>query len=74
MFLAQKIYYINMEKIKPITKLNEIKILLKTGQISYDDAKVQSKPYFNELNLGIKKVSKKFNKSPSLVSFINFMR
>jgi hypothetical protein len=59
---------------KEIQKLTEIKILLKTGQIDYEEAKEMSKPYFDKVNQKIKEISKKFNKSPSLISFGGFMR
>lgn len=57
-----------------VEKLNEIKYLLKTNQISYEKAKEKSKPYFVELNKKMVLIAKKFNKTHHQVSFISFMR
>jgi hypothetical protein len=57
-----------------IQKLQEIKILLKSGQITYDYAKVMAGPYIEKVNQKIITISKKFKKTPSLVSFSSFMR
>jgi hypothetical protein len=57
-----------------IQKLREIKILLKSGQITYDMAKEMSAPYINKANQKIADISKKFKKSPVLISFGSFMR
>ena len=46
-----------------IQKLKEIKILLKSGQITYFDAKVMAEPYIEIVNQKIVAISKKFNKS-----------
>ncbi|MCX6701726.1 MAG: hypothetical protein NTX96_00835 [Candidatus Zambryskibacteria bacterium] len=57
-----------------IQKLKEIRILLKTGQITYDEAKKMAKPYIDGANQKIKVISKRFKKAPSLISFTSFMR
>jgi len=59
---------------KEIQKLKEIKILLKTGQIDFEEAKEMSIPCIDRVNQKIKEISKKFNKTPSLISFSSFMR
>lgn len=57
-----------------IQKLKEIKILLKTGQITYDEAKRISTPYIDKVNQKIALISKKFKRHPSFISFGSFMR
>ena len=57
-----------------IQKLQEIKILFKSGQITYDNAKMMAGPYIDRVNQKIVLISKKFKKSPYLISFGSFMR
>jgi hypothetical protein len=57
-----------------LNKLKEIKLLLKTGQISYDEAKLLAKPHLDVLNTKINVIAKKFGKRPSPVGFTKFMR
>ena len=57
-----------------VAKLQEIKVLLKTGQITYDEAKDMAEPYIEEINDKIKDISKKLKMSPKLISFSSFMR
>jgi phosphoenolpyruvate synthase/pyruvate phosphate dikinase len=57
-----------------IQKLNEIKVLLKSGQITYDEAKVMAEPYIDKANQKIALISKKFKRNPVLISFSSFMR
>jgi len=57
-----------------VAKLQEIKVLLKTAQISYDEAKEMAEPYLNRMNERIKVISKRFKMSPKLISFSGFMR
>jgi len=59
---------------KEIERLKEIKILLKTGQISYDKAKEMAKVPLSLINQKIKEISKKCDKNPSLITFGGFMR
>jgi len=57
-----------------IQKLQEIKVLLKSGQITYGEAKVMAESYIDIVNQKIVVISKKFKKTPSLVTFSSFMR
>jgi len=59
---------------KEVQKLKEIKILLKTGQITYDEAKSMAIPYIEKVNEKIKLIAKRFKSSPRLISFSLFMR
>jgi len=59
---------------KPIDKLNQIKIALKSGLISYDEAEVVAKKPLAEMNKKMEEVAKRFGKRPTKVSFISFMR
>ena len=62
------------ENLNDLNRLNEIKILLKTGQISYEEAKMKAKPFISAMNEKIVRISKKFGKKPYLISFGGFMR
>jgi hypothetical protein len=55
-------------------KLDEIKVLLKTGQISYEEAKKQAKPYLDKMNEKIIRISKEMGFSSKTISFAGFMR
>ncbi len=61
-------------KMNEITKLQEIKVLLKTGQITYDEAKEMAMPYIEKINQKIDDLSKKFKMSARTISFSSFMR
>lgn len=55
-------------------KLDEIKYLLKTGQIDYDEAKEKAKRPLEEMNEEIVRISKEHNMRPRKVSFAGYMR
>jgi len=57
-----------------LQKLEEIKILLKTGQIDYDQAEEMARASLLELNARMEVIAKKFNKKSRLVTFSGFMR
>lgn len=59
---------------KPIDKLNEIKSLFKTGQISYDEAKIQAEPFIQKINSVAVRIAKEHKMNPKLISFVGFMR
>ena len=57
-----------------IERLNEIKILLKTGQIDYDEARIKAQPILDLMNKKGEVIAKKFGKKYSKISFTGFMR
>lgn len=59
---------------KPIDKIYEIRIKLKTGQITFDEAKILIAPLIKEMEVRAEKVAKEFGKKPPKFSFINLMR
>jgi predicted nucleotidyltransferase len=63
-----------MNKYRDLERLKEIKILLKTGQISYDQAELQAKEYIDNINIKIAKLSKRMKQKPRFISFSSFMR
>ena len=63
-----------MNKFTDLERLNEIKMLLKTGQISYKQAELQAKEYINNINIKITTLSKQMKQKPKFISFGGFMR
>ena len=63
-----------MDKFKDLNKLNEIKVLLKTGEIPYEQAEEQAKEYIYNINIKIAKLSKQMKQKPKFISFSGFMR
>lgn len=57
-----------------VNQLNEVKILLKTGQISYDEARNKATPILSKLNSRGEKIAKEFGRRYSPVTFTGFMR
>ena len=55
-------------------KLEEIKMLFKSGQIDYDQAKDMAKEPLKILNEEMEKIARKFGRVHKNVNFINFMR
>jgi hypothetical protein len=55
-------------------KLDEIKTLLKTNQISYDLAKKEALPHLQTLNAYVQKRAKDFRLKKSLIIFTNYMK
>lgn len=65
------------EKSKALTNrlvLEKIKLDLKTGNISYETAKVLSKPVIDSINEDIAIIAKKNNKRPYKLNFSGLMR
>lgn len=58
----------------PMLKLKEIKILLKSGQISFDEAKTRAEEPLKELNERMAKISKKYGRKPREIGFVSIMR
>lgn len=57
-----------------LQKLEEIKVLLKTDQLDYEQAEEMARPYLLELNARMEIIARKFNKKSKLVTFSTFMR
>tara|TARA_B100000745_G_C20154130_1_gene395542 strand:- start:1634 stop:1855 length:222 start_codon:yes stop_codon:yes gene_type:complete len=55
-------------------RLDEIKFLLKTARITYDEAEAMSREPLKKLNAGMEVLSKRFRSRHRKVSFIGFMR
>jgi hypothetical protein len=55
-------------------KLDEIKIKYLSKEISYEEAKRQSKPLIDEFNEKAKQIAKKYNKRPKLIGFAGIFR
>lgn len=58
----------------PMLKLKEIKILLKSGQISFDEAKQKAEQPLKELNERIAQVAKRYGFKPRAMDFTGMMR
>lgn len=56
------------------TKIEDIKMRLKTNQITYDEAKIEAEPVIDEINKIGAEVAKKFGKKPIKLNFIGLMR
>ena len=54
--------------------LDQIKFLLKTAQISYDEAKLRAVLPLQQLSAGMAVISKQHGFKPRSVSFASFMR
>ncbi len=63
-----------LNDIRLVDKLNEIKVLLKTGQISYEEAKKEASPLIAEMNAISLRVAKKLKVNPKYITFTGFMR
>ncbi|PEN61598.1 hypothetical protein [Bacillus wiedmannii] len=57
-----------------IQKAQKARTLYHLKQISRDEAKVEIMPYVNEFNRKSKEIAKRFNQSPKLTTFSNFIR
>lgn len=55
-------------------KLEEIKLLLTTGQITYHQAKEKAQPIINEMNIKGKEIAKKHNQRFKPFTFSCLMR
>ena len=55
-------------------KLDQIKYLLKTAQISFDEAKVRAETPLKELNEGMAEVAKQHGFKGRETSFTSYMR
>jgi len=55
-------------------KLDEIKVLLKSGQITYSEAREMAVVPLKVLNEEMKKISAKYKRRHNEVSFAQFMR
>lgn len=55
-------------------EIQSIRFLLKTGEISYDEAKKRAEPIIKEMNKRIAEISKEYGMRGRNVSFIGLMR
>lgn len=55
-------------------EIQSIRFLLKTGEISYDEAKKRAEPVIKLMNTRIEEISKEYGMTPRKVSFIGLMR
>lgn len=55
-------------------KIAQIQNLLRSGDISYDEAKALAQPVIKTINAKSAEVAKKYNKTPSKLSFSVIMR
>lgn len=60
-----------MESVK---ELRRIRLLLRHGAISYDQAKAQAKPHLEAFNAKAVEIAKKYKVKPRLINFASFMR
>lgn len=54
--------------------IEEIKIALALGYISYDEAKIEAKPILDRINKKGKEIAKKYNKNYYPVTFTEIIR
>lgn len=57
-----------------ISQLNEIKMKMELGIISYEEAKVLAQPIIDEMNNKAEKIAKKYNRKFTKFNFIQLMR
>jgi len=62
------------EAIKNREIINNIRVALCTGKISYDQAREYAKPIIEKINAKSVEIAKKYNTKPQLVSFEALMR
>ena len=58
----------------PMLKIKEIKILLKTGEISYEKAKEMTEKPLQEMQKRMAEISKKFGFKPQKIFLANLLR
>jgi len=59
---------------RPIDKILDIKLRLKVGQISFDEAKALALPLIKEMEMSAEEVAKKFRRTPPKFSFTSLIR
>ena len=55
-------------------EMDNIKMWLHTGAITYDRAKEMAKPHLDAMNEKSKEIAKKYGCKPKLITFASFMR
>ena len=55
-------------------EMDNIKMWLHTGAISYDRAREMAKPHLDAMNEKAKKIAKRLGVKPRLINFSSFMR
>jgi hypothetical protein len=63
-----------MDNKERIQELNNIKMWLRLGSISYDKAKEMSQPHIDALNKRSAEIAKKHHTIPKKITFTAFMR
>jgi ribosomal protein S11 len=62
------------ETMKHTEEMNNIKLWLMTGAISYDKAKKMAAPHLAAMNEKAKEIAKKYGIKPRVITFAAFMR
>lgn len=55
-------------------RINDIRLRLSLGQISYLEARIEARPIIESINLKSKELAKKYKTRPKLVTFTELMR
>lgn len=63
-----------MMKIRPIDQINHIRLLLKLGQLSYDQALILALPHIREMEKSAELIARRFGRKPPKFSFTSLMR
>ena len=59
---------------RPIDKIHDIKLKLKVGQISFDEAKILALPLIKEMEKSAENVAKQFGRTAPKFSFTSLIR
>jgi ribosomal protein S11 len=62
------------ETMKHTEEMNNIKMWLMTGAITYDKAKEMAAPHLEAMNKKAQEIAKKYGLKPRLITFSAFMR
>jgi hypothetical protein len=62
------------ETMKHTEEMNNIKMWMKTGAITYDKAKEMAAPHLEAMNQKAQEIAKKYRIKPRIITFAAFMR
>jgi ribosomal protein S11 len=62
------------ETMKHTEEMNNIKMWLMTGAITYDKAKEMAEPHLEAMNRKAREIAKKYGVKPRCITFAGFMR
>jgi ribosomal protein S11 len=62
------------ETMKHTEKMQNIKMWMRTGAITYDKAKEMSAPHLEAMNQKAQEIAKKYGIKPRVITFAAFMR